>query len=333
VAAGRQDLRCQLQPRNRIRVRAVSPTGEVLRSYRLAVRRWFPDTPEKLGLCAEAAELRVRLDGMTDFAELPDAPEGWLVCEVEAPEFATTWSAPIDNRLLAAGGASTPPANAGGRVHQVEVRVQRGASLRGIVLDAAGAPLAGAELRTFAADAMPDNPLFQLLAGARPERTTTATATTNTNGAFRFDRLAPGAYQLRVEHPEACRSTVRDVVLAEATDQLLPPLRLPRGCQVQGRATVAGRVAGQLKVVLTTTTTTTDEALRLETVTDSDGRFRLPRRIPPGNYELRAAVVGTAEPEAQIFQQILQLQRSATTLVVAPGQTVAECSLDLPSDR
>ena len=73
--------------------------------------------------------------------------------------------------------------------------------------------------------------------------------------------------------------------------------------------------------------------LRLEAVTDSRGDFRLPARVPPGEYVLRGAVVGGAGPEAQIAQQLLQLQRSSTNVSVPPGQALVQRDLDIPPAR
>ena len=78
-----------------------------------------------------------------------------------------------------------------------------------------------------------------------------------------------------------------------------------------------------------TGTTSGAAAIRLEAVTDADGAFVMPRRVPPGDYDLSATVVGTAA-ETQIIQQLMELQRSATTVTVAPGQRHVERDIDLP---
>ena len=107
------------------------------------------------------------------------------------------------------------------------------------------------------------------------------------------------------------------------------------GTEVSGRVRQVGREAGgQFKVVFSTAGTGSGpDFVRIETIAAADGRFLLPRRVPPGEYELRAAAVGTAEPEAQIFRQLLQLQRSTTNVAIAPGQRRVERDLDLPADR
>lgn len=328
VEPGRNDLRFVLQEQSRVRVRVQSPSGEVLRSYRLALRRAFPDQGDQIAAVAEVPEQRVRLDGMTDVCELRGVPVGQFRCQVEADGYAKTLSAPIDNLRK----ADEPR---GPRQFDVVVTMSLGASLRGRVLDEAGAPVAGATVTTQAAGTLPDSPFQRMIAGAMPDKITAQRVTTRADGSFVLPLLALADYQLLVEHDEACRTIVPDLRLDREGERVVPPITLATGALVSGRATVAGRVAGQIKIVLTTPPTLANarEAIRLETVTDAEGAFRLGRRVPPGTYELRAAVVGTSEPETQIFRQLMQLQRSTTTLVVAPGQRQVEHDLDLPSDH
>ena len=98
-----------------------------------------------------------------------------------------------------------------------------------------------------------------------------------------------------------------------------------------------GKVVGQIKVVLSTIVVPNAPqqvaagSIRLETVTDTAGAWQMPRRVPPGQYELRAAVVGDTDPDSQIFRELLQLQRSSTTLSVPAGQRQVEHHIDLPA--
>jgi Carboxypeptidase regulatory-like domain len=327
VAAGRGDVRVTLQPRSRVRVRASTPDGRVLRVYRLALRRVF-DAGDQLGAVADIPEQRVRLDGLTDHAELADVPAGRFVCQVEAEGFARSWSAPFDTRRP----PEQPPGPA--TVHEVEVKVDPGSTLTGLVTDETGAPLAGAVVLTQPDGILPDSPLFQTLGKGLPTRTTGLRAVADAFGRVRLDQLCAGTYQLQVDHPDACRTFVRRVEVARGEERALPPIALPIGAEVTGRVTQGGRVPGQVKVVLSTAGTAAGpEFIRIETIAAADGRFRLPRRVPPGGYELRATVVGTAEPEAQIIHQLLQLQRSTVNVVIPPGQRRVEQDLDLPADR
>jgi hypothetical protein len=321
IAAGRLDVELVLQRRGRVDVRATTPEGSVLRNYQLSVHRYFEDERGgQIGFVADLPERSVRLDGFTDHAGFDGLPAGTFVCEVTAGGYAKTLSAPF-----------TITAEPMRETLQVDVAVSRGATLRGRVFDEGGAPLAAAEVRTQADGADPESPIWKLLAGAVPARITTTEVTTDADGSFVLPRLALGDYQLEIEHPEACRSIVRQIRIDRATEQSVPPIHVVRGAVVSGRATVGGRRAGQIKVVLMEADAGRQGlTTRLETVTDAEGGFRLPRRVPPGTYELRAAVVGAAEPDSQILRQLLQLQRSSTTVVVPAGQAVVERDIDIP---
>jgi protocatechuate 3,4-dioxygenase beta subunit len=323
VEAGQLDARIVLPRRGRALVRATTPEGVVLRSYRLGVRRYFDDRGGQIGFVADVPEQNVRLDGMTDHYEVIGLPAGTFVCEVVADGHAKSLSAPFS--------IGNPPAAA---VPRVEVVVSRGTTLRGRVLQDDGTPLEAAEVTTQADGADPESPVWKLLASAVPDRITATRARTDAEGAFVLPLLAAGDYQLEVRHPEACRTVVREVRVTRSGVQDLPPIRVPRGAVVSGRATLGGRVAGQIKVVLLEAEGgRPGPTTRLETVTDAEGAFEMPRRVPPGTYELRAAVVGTAEPDAQILRQLLQLQRSSTTVVVPAGQSVVERDIDIPDQN
>jgi hypothetical protein len=324
VSSGSTDLRIVLSRRAMLRVRVLTPERQIVRSYQLALRRFFAEQDGQIGHVADVPEQRVRLDGLTDFAELTNVPMGVFKCQVIAEGWAKTLSEVV----------KVEPTEGGGPGEQsVDVVLSAGVTLRGRVLDENGAPLAGATVVTEADGATPDSPAWRMLAGAVPERITAMRVATDADGTFVLPRLALASYQLEIDHEEACRTLVPGLHLEVAGEQTLPAIRMPSGATVTGRATVDGRIAGQMKVVLSSRlpagTPPTAAAIRIEAVTDPDGAFAMPRRVPPGDYDLRAAVVGTAT-ETQILQQLMQLQRSATTVTVASGQRHVERDIDLP---
>ena len=106
---------------------------------------------------------------------------------------------------------------------------------------------------------------------------------------------------------------------------------LRRGTQVHGRTFVDGSPHGQVCVVLTPAVAPGEQApknadestpVRVEAVSDNDGFFTLPRRIPPGLYELRARLQRSEGDD--LFVQMQQMQRSATTLAVPAGRDAIE---------
>jgi hypothetical protein len=328
VVSGSADLRIVLARRATLRVRVLTPELQVVRSYQLALRRFLTDQAGSIGHVADVPEQRVRLDGLTDFAVLTGVPLGVFKCQVIAEGWAKTLSEVIKFEPIEGGGAGE---------QSIDVVLSAGATLRGRVLDEEGTPLAGASVATQVDGATPDSPYWRIIAGAVPERITSMRVTTDAEGHFVLPRLALASYQLEVDHEHACRTVVPGLHLDDAGERILPAIRLPGGAIVTGRATVDGRIAGQMKVQLSSRvragtppgTPLGAFAIRLEAVTDPDGAFVMPRRVPPGDYDLRAAVVGTAS-ETQILQQLMQLQRSATTVTVAAGQRHVERDIDLP---
>lgn len=337
VPAGSDDLRLMLEPRSRLRVRVLGADRQVLRRYQLGVRRWFPHASDALlgqiGLVAELPDQRVRLDGMTDAAEVPGLPPGMFVLEVNGEGHAKTLSAPFT-------------LDANGQELELTVQLDRGGRLRGRVVDENGRPLAGATVESQPHGASPDNPVWRMLAQAAPERITRSKAVSGADGSFELPLLARGHYQLQIDHADACRLVQTDLRIEAAGDLELPVLRLLRGAEVVGSVRWDGKVPNQAKVVLATAVEpeaapaggepgqlpATPPGLRLETVTDATGSFRLPRRVPPGRYEIRAATVGTGDPDAQVFAMIQQMQRSATTFQIHPGQAEVELRLELRSN-
>ena len=320
---------CRLERRASLRVAVRTPNGAVVRSYRLALRRYFPavagtgstEAPGRIGAARDVPEQRVRLDNATDQARVIGVPAGSYVAEVRAEGWAKSFSAPFPV------GAGAPAA---GSSRLVEVVLTPGATLQGRVVDARGEALVGATVTTQAPGTLPDHPMLAALQRGVPSRATLRTAKTDERGWFALERLAPAAYQLQIEHPDACREIIREIDCKSLMERMLPVISMRRGAVVRGQATVDGEAAGQIKVILTTSEAVpADQSLRVETVTDSEGAYAFARRIPPGEYVLRAAAVGGAQPGSELFRQLLQLKNSSTPVTVAEGQGVVEQRLDL----
>lgn len=325
VLSGRADVQVPLRRLGRVRARVLGADGAPVRRCKVGLRRVFVAQGGQIAAVADVPDRSVVLAPGDDGIEIDAVPFGEFCLQVEADGYAKALSEPFAH---AAGGTD------GGAVIDVRMTLGQGATLRGRVVAEDGAPLAGATVATAAAGIAADSPFHRLLAGATPDRITAATVRTDADGWFTLPRLALGDYQLLVDHADACRTTVPDLRL-DAGVRTLPPIALPTGARIAGRATIAGRAAPQMKVVLSTPADRREAAgaLRLEAITDPDGGYTLPRRVPPGVYELRAARTGTDAPEAHVLHMILQLQRTAVPVAIAPGQRDARADIDLPSDH
>lgn len=323
VAAGRADLLVQLEPRAAASVRVLAPDGQLVRSYQLALRRFFAEGAGAIGVVADVPEQYVRLDGTTEVATLSGLDHGTYVFQVKADGFAKTLSKPftIDATTLFAA---------------LEVTLSHGATLTGQVLDQQDRPLAGATVSTQADGADDDNPVWRMLAAATPDKISRTSVTTGPDGRFRLELLALADYQLAVTHPEHCPAWRRHIALHAEGEVVLPPLRLHRGAEVRGRGLIDGEPTGQIKIVVSNAAdaVAADEpAIRVETVTNAAGEFVLPRRLPPGRYELRGALTVGSDPAGDILRQIAQLQQSAVPFTVIAGQETVHQELRLQSSR
>lgn len=326
IDSGARNVQLQLPTLATVTVRAVAADGAPLRRFRVGLRRVAADPGGAILAVPEVADRSVRLGDGEDAAALDGVPAGEFCVQVEADGFAKALSQPFANP---AGGA-TP------RTFDVTVAMGPGATLRGRVVDERGAPLADALVRTLPAGFGVDDPFSRMVPlGSFPQRITTTQTRTDGDGWFTFERLAFGDYQLLAEHSDACRGGVAKTPLAATTAVTLPPIVLASGAVVAGRATVGGAASPQLKVVLATPADRGADvaALRLETVTDPDGSYRMPRRVPPGVYELRAARTGVEAPESHLVPMLLQLQRTAVAVAVARGERDVRADIDLPTDR
>lgn len=332
VAAGVQDLRIELAARGRAGLRVVAPDGTVQRRYRLAVRRWVEGDGGQIGIVRDVPDRIVHLGPGEDVAWTDGLDDGDFAFQVEAEGWAKTLSAPL--RLDAAT-----------REAQVVLVLTRGGELLGGVVDEAGRPVAGAVVRTQPDGAAEDNPVWKMLQSLTPDRITRREAVTDAGGRFRLTELSYASYQLEIVHPEFCRTVRRGIPVAEDRTETVADVRLVRGSVVRGRALAAGKPVAQARIVLTPRLAdpetgepippppgkSADETTlaRVETVTNSDGSFEMPSRVPAGVYELRGVLMLGGDPTADPLSKLIQMKRSTVVVEIRPGQPVVEQDVDL----
>jgi hypothetical protein len=199
-------------------------------------------------------------DGRFAFSDVPPGSTQLTVFHDEHP---TTIDGPFGVR-------------AGAEVVRV-LQLARGAALDGLSLDASGAPVGGVPLRLVALDGSgtPHGPVRERRAGA--------------DGAFRFEGLSAGTYQLtrlhgRVDAPFADLQTRVRVETDATTSVRLQP---------NGRATLEGRVTiaqGELpaRLFVRATALAASESIVRGAVAE-DGLFRFDA-LAAGTWEVRAFV-------------------------------------------
>ncbi|HEX6881818.1 MAG TPA: carboxypeptidase regulatory-like domain-containing protein, partial [Planctomycetota bacterium] len=152
---------------------------------------------------------------------------------------------------------------------------ERKASVRGVVRDAAGRPVAGA-----------------LVAWGIPDQFPAGRATTDASGTFVLEGLGPGELALQAGGGDHGRATTR-VTLAAGDELAWNPV-LERGAELGGRLVLPGgapHAGARVELWRTDSATLWCDATR----TGDDGRFALPN-LPPGAFELHVTPAGQRLP-------------------------------------
>ncbi len=205
----------------------------------------------------------------------------------------------------------------------VEVQLNQGGTLRGVVNDASGKPVQGVSVSTMPHDLI-ENPLITAFGGA-PYTITRSTVKTNKKGIYEFKLLHPGDYQLKFMHPDFCTAFTKKNIAEVDQERDLPPVALERGCEVSGIAQLNGKPTGQVKVHISAEQEEgTLSTFNAEATTDNEGRFLIPKRLPAGKYIYRAAQMGLGP-----FMIMVQYQKT-TAIEIQPSEEQRQLLVTVP---
>ncbi|HEX6862427.1 MAG TPA: carboxypeptidase-like regulatory domain-containing protein, partial [Thermoanaerobaculia bacterium] len=250
-----EGFQIRLRPATRIAGRVVDAGGEPVEGVQ--VQAWLAGIVRGCAVyvptgCPGPADRRMGdtdADGRFEFESLEP---GWY--EVHVPDDSSL----VERRLGEAGMSAGEIAF---------VLPERLVPLEGRVVDADGAPVAGARVS---------------VSGDRPD----AEARTGTDGGYRFSRVLPGRQRLEVRHA--------DFGLAVEMVEMAGPrtrfdVRLPRATIVQGR--ILGRDGSPVDAP---SLRVDDEPVEV----DAEGRFRF--SLSPGEHEVRAEAPDRAPDERRV---------------------------------
>jgi hypothetical protein len=194
------------------------------------------------------------------------------------------------------------------------ITVKRGRSVRGVVTDAGGRPVSGAEVAAATQIIGDGKTLVAELGVAGGEMAGLRRARTGDDGSYvlrGIDEQRP--LVLAADHPRAGRSAA--TVIAPGGDSPTIDLRLGPTGGVRGRVTSDGKPAAGLAVFATPAER--PELVSLVT-TGSDGRYQIDR-LAPGRYQL-TAMLGSG----------MTARTAGAEVTIAPGQVA---SADVAIDR
>ncbi len=326
IMAGTTDLSIKLEQRGKARLQVLARNGTPLKDFTVSLKRSFPNSPIGIGNVPEFRDVRVTprdFDGA--FAVIKGIPNGDFVFQVHADRHAKTLSQPF---TVTAGSEIDP---------EVVVQMDLGGTLVGQVVDDRGAPVAGAVVSTdmnggFAAE----TEFGQLFKSFMPDRVTKASTRTGPDGRFKLSLLAYGEYMVRVAHPDFCEGSHTNIKVETEAETVLPTVALAAGAVVHGYVTFDGQPTGQAKVQIGPPQNAQPELdpsgqprmmFMATAITQNDGTYVFPKRVPPGNYQIHASKsAGDNNP----FVTLLQVRQTQRDLPVIAGQREIVQNFNIP---
>jgi hypothetical protein len=301
-----QDSELLFELRRRLRIEGVvrDEAGSPVREFSLVLMRGFPNRDPVL-----TGDLRPfhATDGRFVFDDLEPGTWGF---QARAPGFAPTASDVVE-----LSWDEDPP--------QIEITMEVGGTLRGVVRRADGSPLKGALVR-LNEDGFIESPLEGLFRDPASKAHKPIQRRTNAKGRFVLPHVPPGVYQVAVAHHETA-PFARNGVEVFADDVQENPelvLELPEPGSIAGRAFDENRrMVPHSRVQLASSTgfvesVTTDEAGYFRFDNLSGGEYSLTLYPPPKEGE-------TANP----FLSLALAQKSLKQVRLIEGQAMAGVEL------
>ena len=330
-----EDVKIVMQKRGSVKLRVLSAKNRPVKVYRLSLKRSFPNNPDNIGNVMDFADRNINPSNYQgEWAIIDGLPSGMFKFQLTEKDHAKTLSEMFT-------------VEQGGDPIEVTVMLTNGAEITGTVIDDLGKPVAGASVASdMNAGLAANTGIFEIFRTMIPEKHTSRSVRTDSQGRFRISRLSFADYMLRVSHDRYCEGTAINIKLTEEGQTVdAGVIQLTKGTLVEGVTTVDGNPTGQVKVVISLPTPITPvtreaqpqtpEAMQeaakrlfsIKVLSDGDGRFTMLKRVPPGTYKVTAARQSADNP----FMALLDMKQSEQELIIAPGQDRAVINFNLSS--
>ena len=306
VEAGTRGLEITLEKQGSVRVQVYGKNNRLLSTYLVTVKIAYQNSDLYGNTEVPQKQIRSPKDGIGVVEGLnpPQAPNQYLL-QIDADGHAKAFS----EQFTIVPGTEPP---------LIVVHMNEGGVLEGTVTSTDGRPLPGVTVTTMPNN-LDENPFTAMFQGVIPYNITRTTISTNAEGKFRLPLLNEGKYQLKLQHASHFDMFVKDNEVHTGQTTIVPNLRMGRGCTVTGTVRVDGQAAGQVKVTISTLQDPTKVGVSpfsSEAITDNDGRFGFPKRVPPGRYTVMAARQTLGNP----ILQMGDFNKSKQEIEIGPGQ-------------
>ncbi len=212
----------------------------------------------------------------------------------------------------------------GRNVEHVTVRLTKGGSISGRLVDPENHPIAKARIQTKPND-WADDDFTRSIEDMYPSNVTQVEARSAADGTFTLNNLTPDTYQILVDATGFTRVSKVDVAVTEGTNNNLSDLRLTRGGTLAGTvydATGKGVLGAGILVV---SADNLPLPRQYSTKSGIDGKYTL-RNLAPGRYKVRAA--RPSAPDSNPLEE-LQIGRDSERQITIAEDTVSNLDLTI----
>ncbi len=298
--AGQKDVEIQMVVQCSVAGVAVDSSGNPIKGFKASLQY-----VDETGTIFEEAGVTGSFQNDDGSFELIGVDPGLYVVQVQAKGYAKGNSQPF--RVTAEDQLKSG----------VSVRLGKGGSFAGVVLDASGSPVKGARVST-QDNSYVDNLFNDMFKDIIVPTVTLRRTRTDAKGQFELDLLSPGTYQVHVEHEDFTRFIVKDKQLGEGQQVDLGALSLTAGGTIRGTVLdAAGKVMPRSQVILRGD----DGVTSYMEHTDANGRYEF-THVKPGAYKLSAT---RRSPSAggDVFTAVVDQRNSEVAISVFDGAEVA----------
>ena len=164
-----------------------------------------------------------------------------------------------------------------------------------------------------------DNPLTRIFATMMTVNVSQKSVVTDRKGNFTLKLMTPATYQIEINHPAFSKTYKKDIVVRDEQVTHVGNILLRKGGRVEGIVIYKGAPLAGAKISLSGRVGDPKKPQMVyeNVFADAKGRFKIPRSLPAGDYEIQASRTNLANP----ILAIADIQRSTTHVVVRDGQT------------
>lgn len=318
IRAGETDVDIVMERQGAARLRVYDKNNRLLTGrYRVAVKRYFPAheaTGNAMG--SNVIEPHAVRPDRSGVGRVEGLDPGSYMFQVDHDGHARSFS----EAFTIAQGQEEP---------LLDVHLNTGGNIQGLVLGSQGEPLAGVTVETLPNE-YGDNPFTQMFGSVIPTKVTRTKTKTNAKGEYRVSLLNEAVYQLKFTHPDHSDTSIKglEVVAGEVTS--VTQISMSRGTIVSGVVRVDGAPTAQVKVtvnVMPEPGMDRNLLTTFEAITDNNGKFTLAKRVPPGRYQAMAARQTTPNP----LLQIADFHKTKQEFSIANGQATYNLQINIAS--